>query len=125
MSNKLILVVDDNDINRMLPSVLLKPYGIHVLECSNGWEALELIKIQRVDCMLIDISMPSFTGLDLISHILKNSKYSEIKLIAYTADAAMQDEDQFLQLGFHQVLIKPVSAKDLLSAIGVAQMRAS
>lgn len=125
MSNKLILVVDDNDINRMLPSILLKPYGIHVLECSNGWEALELIKIQRVDCMLIDISMPSFTGIDLISHILKNSKYAEIKLIAYTADSAMQDEDQFLQLGFHQVLIKPVSAKDLLSAIGVAQMRAS
>lgn len=125
MSNKLILVVDDNEINRMLPSVLLKPYGIHVLECSNGWEALELIRTQRVDCMLIDISMPSFTGLDLISHILKNSKYAEIKLIAYTADASMHDEGQFLQLGFHQVLIKPVSAKDLLNAIGIAQMQTS
>lgn len=122
MINKLILVVDDNEINRMLPSVLLKPYGIHVLECANGWEALELIKMQRVDCMLIDISMPSFTGVDLVAHILKSSKHSEIKLIAYTADASMQDNDQFMQLGFHQVLLKPVSAKALLNAVAAVNM---
>lgn len=119
MSNKLILVVDDNEINRMLPSVLLRPYGIHVFECDNGLDALELIKVHHVDCMLIDISMPNLTGLDLIDRIINNTKYSQIKLIAYTADASILDEDRFLRLGFHAALLKPVKAKDLLAAVAV------
>ena len=117
MKNKLILVVDDNEINRMLPSVLLKPYGIHVLECDNGQDALDLIMVQRIDCMLIDIFMPSLTGVDLVSRVQKNTKYSQIKLIAYTADASILDEDRFLRLGFHAALVKPVTARDLLAAV--------
>lgn len=119
MSSKLIIVLDDNKISRMLPGVLLRPYGLTTLECGSGYEALEMIKIHHVNCMLIVISMPDFNGIDLLFAILSQSKYSAIKLIAYTADADLLNKNILLQQGFHEVLLKPLKANDLLVAIGM------
>jgi len=117
MKNNVLVVVDDDKISRMLPGFLLRPYGITVLECDNGQEALELIETQQVNCMLIDVSMPKFDGADLVSSILKHPKYSTINLIAYTADDHFSRNDCFKKNGFHQVIVKPVSAFDLLNIL--------
>lgn len=119
MCDKLILVVDDDKISRMLPGILLRPYGFTVIECDNGIEALELIKTHHIKAMLIDISMSSFSGLELAKEVLANSCSSEIKLIAYTADSSLMDSEKFSNLGFDRVLIKPVHAKDLLESLGL------
>jgi CheY-like chemotaxis protein len=117
MRNRLMLVVDDDKISRMLPGILLRPYGITVLECDNGLEALKLLDIHHVCCMLIDISMPSFSGLELLQSILAHSKYPQMRLVAYTADARLGHACNFQKLGFHQLLIKPVTAHELLATV--------
>ena len=116
-----VLVVDDDKISRMLPSMLLRTYDVTVIECDNGADALKYMESNDVDYMLIDISMPSISGVDLLKRLSARSKSNETILIAYTADVNFGDIDYFRMLGFHYLLTKPIAADDLLKlmCIGV------
>ena len=60
-----VLIVDDQKVNRTLPSVLLKQKGCEVLEAESGEEALALLAEESVDAILLDVSMPGISGTDL------------------------------------------------------------
>ena len=62
---KAILVVDDNGINRLLPGLILRPFGWEVHEVDGGAAALEILKTVQVSCVLLDISMPEVSGRDV------------------------------------------------------------
>ena len=79
MRNTILVVVDDDKISRMLPSILLRPYGITVIECDTGMMVLDAIKVHCVHYMLIDISMPGINGIDLVKQIRNCSKYEKNK----------------------------------------------
>jgi CheY-like chemotaxis protein len=118
MFNKIIVVVDDDKISRMLPGAFLRPYGVTVLECESGKEALELLNFLHVNCILIDISMSEFGGLDLVKKIRRQKKHLDLKIVAYTANAHFAEKINLIEVGFNTVLIKPYHARDLLKAIG-------
>lgn len=120
MKNDIMIVVDDDKISRMLPGVLLRPYGMVVIECDSGFEALKIIGTHHVSYMLIDISMPNISGIDLLKIISARSKYSKIQLVAYTADSKLGEDNFFEKLGFDHLLIKPITASDLLGVIGLS-----
>ena len=114
MQSKSILVVDDKGINRLLPGLILRPFGWIVHEAESGLDVLSDLKNFEVTCVLLDISMPDISGLDVLKNIRASSEFGSIKVIAYTAYATHDDTDYLMGLGFDAVLIKPLTSNQLL-----------
>jgi two-component system, cell cycle response regulator DivK len=115
--SKTILVVDDNGINRLLPGLILRPFGWDVLEVDSGLAALEILKKTPISCVLLDISMPVVSGLDVLEDLRRDQRFQEIKVVAYTAYAEQEDVSRLLELGFDAVLIKPLTSAKLLDVL--------
>jgi two-component system, cell cycle response regulator DivK len=114
---KSILVVDDNGINRLLPGLILRPFGWEVHEADGGLAALEILKTIHIACVLLDISMPEVSGLEVLEDLRRDSKFEALKVVAYTAYAQPQDVARLLSLGFDAVLIKPLTSVKLLGVL--------
>ncbi|MET0009583.1 MAG: ATP-binding protein [Candidatus Thiodiazotropha sp. 6PLUC4] len=102
------LIVDDNGINRMLLSAFLAKLGIQFVEAANGQEALEYMRADHFDVVLLDIQMPDFSGFEVADQALKELKSPPI-LIAVTAHAFPEQRKAILDAGFTDFLIKPIS----------------
>jgi CheY-like chemotaxis protein len=114
---KSILVVDDNGINRLLPGLILRPFGWEVHEVDGGLAALEVLQTIHITCVLLDITMPEVSGLDVLEDLRRDSKFEALKVVAYTAYAQPQDVARLLTLGFDAVLIKPLTSAKLLDVL--------
>lgn len=123
MKRLMVIVVDDNLVSRLLPSFILRPFGMHVqvLECDCGVDALRLLEIHQVTHVLLDISMPDMDGVNVAKKIREISKNSQVQLIAYTADALLSDLTYLKSAGFDDVLLKPLKSADLLHALEILQ----
>ena len=89
MSQKTILVVDDNNNQRALYQEELTDAGYQVLTAADGREALATAHDQRPDLVILDINMPVMDGLDTLSQLLEYDR--RIKVIINTAYASYQD----------------------------------
>ena len=114
---KSILVVDDNGINRLLPGLILRPFGWTVYEAVGGLEALKALKDMEISCVLLDISMPDISGLEVLKVLRKSLKLQDMKIVAYTGYAQQKDINHLLSLGFDAVLIKPLTSIKLLNVL--------
>ncbi|MEN9587562.1 MAG: hypothetical protein RIT15_1137 [Pseudomonadota bacterium] len=114
---KTILVIDDNGINRIIPGLILRPFGWSVHEAESGFEALELLRFIKFSYILLDISMPNMSGIDVLLYLKRNEISKDIKCIAYTAYAVDEDINGLLSLGFDAVLLKPLTSSKLLSLL--------
>lgn len=121
MKNLMILVVDDNLVSRLLPGFMLKTLHPHVsvIDCENGDDALRLIRSHPITHVLLDISMPNLNGVQTAYRIKEIEKSIHINLIAYTADATMNDEHHLKSLGFNCALLKPIDRLSLFRALGL------
>jgi CheY-like chemotaxis protein len=124
MKKLMVIVVDDNLVSRLLPSFILRPFGMYVqvLECECGVDALRLLEIHQVTHVLLDISMPEMNGMKVAKKIREISKNSQVQLIAYTADALLSDLTYLKSAGFDDVLLKPLKSADLLHALDILQV---
>ena len=114
---KSVLVVDDSGINRLLPGLILRPFGWTVFEADGGASALEMLKHVKVSCVLLDISMPEIGGMQVLNDLRRNSEFDTIKIIAYTAYANASDTAYLKSLGFNAVLLKPITSRKLLETL--------
>jgi CheY-like chemotaxis protein len=115
LKSKSILVIDDKGINRLLPGLILRPFGWTVHEADSGLGVLTKLNNFDVACVLLDISMPDISGLDVLKNIRASSVFGDVKVIAYTAHATADDTDDLIGLGFDAVLIKPLTSSQLLA----------
>ena len=113
MSLKTVLVVDDYGINRLLPGLVLRPFGWEVYEVSSGRDALAFLREKTVCCILLDISMPDMSGLDVLRELRSSIDLKCVKIIAYTANVD-DEESKLIGLGFDAVLFKPITNHKLL-----------
>lgn len=116
--SKSILVVDDNGINRLLPGLILRPFGWAVYEAENGLDALMQLKTLDVACVLLDISMPDISGLEVLDGLRHEGAFQDLKVVAYTAYATDSDISHLKIRGFDAVLIKPITSRKLLEVLG-------
>lgn len=123
MNKLMVVVVDDNLVSRLLPGYILRPFDIYaqVLECDCGKDALRLLEIHQVTHVLLDISMPEMDGVNVAKKIREISKNSEVRLIAYTADAMLADVAYLKSAGFDDVLLKPLNRAALLNALDILE----
>jgi len=111
------LVVDDIPTNRMLAQAMLEKMGWKVSTASGGREALDALGKSRFDLVLLDISMPGISGIEVCQQIRANPVFSEIPVIAYTAHALPEDRRNFIASGFSEVLLKPITRDTLVQAL--------
>lgn len=112
-----ILIVDDNGINRLLPGLILRPFGFSIYECENGFEAIQLIKKVPISAVLLDISMPGMSGLDVLKILKNDENTKKIIVIAYTSTVSEKESQDLLDKGFDAVLLKPITSEKLLDIL--------
>tara|TARA_R110002096_G_scaffold254398_1_gene447660 strand:- start:2771 stop:3529 length:759 start_codon:yes stop_codon:yes gene_type:complete len=115
MKNKKVLIVDDNALNRrVFENVIGHNYFFE--SASDGLEAIELLKNNKYDIILMDIQMPKLDGISCLK-IIKEEEITDIPVIAISAYSNQGDREYFLSTGFDDFIAKPVKPKDLLEAI--------
>ncbi|MCC7212703.1 MAG: response regulator [Candidatus Brocadia sp.] len=117
MPDKNVMVVEDNEKNRKLVRVVLKSKGYNVIEATTGEEALNILKNQKPNIILMDIQLPGIDGLTLIKQIKADAATKEIPIIAVTAYAMKGDEQKILDTGCEAYMSKPINTQELPLAI--------
>lgn len=108
-----ILVVDDDAINRMVVRVLMERRNYRVLEAASGPEALEMIKGETFDVVLMDLSMPGMDGLETTRRIRGDDARNLLPVVALTAHTSPQEQKMCMQAGMNAVLRKPFEAEQV------------
>ena len=104
-----ILGIDDNEDLLQLCDTLLNSDGHEYTGIDNGKEGLELVRDEKFDVVLLDLSMPDFTGQDVMDALVKDGIMNKQKVVVFTATSPTKKEtDLYLEKGAHSVLEKPV-----------------
>ena len=115
-----ILLADDEPIGMMSMQVILEKMGHMVVTATDGIQALEALKKDNFDCILMDINMPEMDGIEA-TRIIRNAPEfkdkASIPIIALTAYAMSGDREKFLAFGMDEHVTKPVMKEDLLIAL--------
>lgn len=117
LNNITILLVEDNEINRMLAQNSLLYLNCNVLEAENGLEAVNILKNENeVSLILMDLNMPVMNGIEA-TQIIRNDLNIEIPIIAMTATIFEEDIKLCFQSGMIDYLVKPFKEVDLYNII--------
>lgn len=112
-----LLLVEDNEINQEVASMMLQKVGIEVSIANNGQEAVEKYKAQQESyhLILMDLQMPVMSGYEATKHIREFDK--EIPIVALTAAAMVEDKQKVLEAGMNDHLGKPINTDKLYEVI--------
>jgi two-component system KDP operon response regulator KdpE len=117
-----VLVVDDEPQIRRVLTTMLTSQGYPVIEARSGEEALEKIRGERVDLVLLDVNMPGMSGLETCAQIRRSG---DVPIIMLTVRNSERDKVQALDAGADDYVVKPFGAEELLARIRAALRRAS
>lgn len=125
-----ILVVEDNDINWEIVSMMLEMNGIHCDRAENGQIAVDMLSdpnVTRYDLVFMDIQMPVLNGLDATRAIrrLPDEWARSIPIIAMTADAFSENVTECLEAGMNGHIAKPIDMKLVLKELREVKRRTS
>ena len=112
---RVLLVEDEVSLRSLYRHYLASDY--EVIECSNGREAIDRLREERVDLVLSDINMPDMDGLDLRAEINRDSEHGALPFVFLTANEGTDARDQASSLGIDDYLVKPVSKANLVERI--------
>jgi two-component system, sensor histidine kinase len=111
-----VLVVEDNEVNRMIARAALEFLGLYVLEAENGLQALEKIEAYSVDLVLMDCQMPVMDGYEATQKIRQRESKNGLRrlpVVALTADAFQEDAQRSHESGMDAHLSKPYTRQQL------------
>ncbi|MEB0264058.1 MULTISPECIES: ATP-binding protein [unclassified Mucilaginibacter] len=122
-----VLIAEDNKLNVLLVSTILKKWKISFDIAYNGREALQLFEDKHYDIVLTDIEMPEMGGIELTQVIRTNgnTKKGEVPILALTANVLKEDRDKYLSVGMSGVVLKPFSEQNLIDNVAAALQKKS
>ncbi|MBC5991430.1 response regulator [Pontibacter cellulosilyticus] len=116
LDGKRVLLVEDNEMNRMVAANTLQRYKLIVTEATNGAEAIERVKETEFDLILMDLQMPVMDGIEA-TKIIRTQLHLTTPIIAFTANAFKSEIEQHLATGMNGYVTKPFEERVLLSTI--------
>jgi len=114
---KIILIVEDNERNMKLAVDLLELNGFRTLKAPDGETALEILKTQRPDLILLDIGLPGSSGDEIYRKIRADQRISSLKVVAFSASVMRHEKERMLQIGFDAFIAKPIDTVDFIKDI--------
>lgn len=117
-SNLSVLLVEDNQVNQLVAVGILKRLKVTYVVANNGAEALQAVKNERFDLVLMDCAMPLMDGYESTRQIRKlNVPWKELPIVAMTANAMVGDREISLEAGMNDHITKPVNLKKIQSVL--------
>jgi CheY-like chemotaxis protein len=121
---KKALLVEDNENNRYLLTLLLNHAGLDVVAAEDGRSGLELARSEHPDVILMDIQMPQMDGYEVAARLKSDAELALIPIIGVSSFAMPGDRDKAMKMGFAGYIEKPVDperfAETVISILGRA-----
>lgn len=117
MSEKKILLVEDNEVNRRLAGFLLRSHGYEVREATTGLEAFEVLKNNHPDLIVMDIQLPGMDGLEVTRKLKEQPSTADIPVIAVTSYAMKGDREKALAAGCAGYVTKPIDKNTFIREV--------
>ena len=117
MSNELILIIEDNEINRTLVRDVLRFKGYQTLESQTAEEGIRLAREKKPALILMDFHLPGMNGIEAFKALRANAATSSIPVIAVTASAMPEDRQKILAAGFDGMQTKPIHVQEFLETM--------
>jgi len=118
-SGELILIIDDNAVNREVVKTRLEMHQYRTCEAADGMEGLKKIKEEKPDLIILDLMMPRMSGYEFCKKVRKNQSADELPVIMLTAKTEMGDKVYGLQVGANDYISKPFHKEELVARVGV------
>jgi two-component system sensor histidine kinase/response regulator len=112
-----ILLVEDNELNQEVIGELLRQAGLEVDIAGHGGEALEKLRRDRFNLVLMDVQMPVMDGLTATREARRIEGLQELPIIAITANALQEDRDRCLEAGMNDYIAKPIEPSELIEVL--------
>jgi signal transduction histidine kinase/DNA-binding response OmpR family regulator len=112
-----VLLVDDNETNLMLGTMILESMGLEVLCAPSGEDAVATVRNEKLNMVLMDISMPGIDGFEATRQIRAFLEADELPIVALTAYASSIEREQSEKCGMNGYLTKPIDRNELASAL--------
>lgn len=104
-----VIIVDDEKDNVGVMQMVFEFNDVKVRAAYSGKECLALLDVDIPSFLLVDIQMPEMSGYDLLLKIRENEKWRTVPIIAVTAHARSEDEQEIMNAGFDGYIGKPIS----------------
>jgi hypothetical protein len=111
---KRLLVVEDNEAERISVEALLGHEDIEIATASTGQEALERLRSERHDCMVLDLRLPDVSGFDILETIRDDADLKDLPVVVFTGKELTADEDSRLHTMARSVVVKGVESPERL-----------
>ena len=116
-TEKVVLCIEDNFLNRRLVRKILSSRGYTVLEAEDGQKGWEMVQELKPPLILMDINLPKIDGEEVTKRIKADPTLKHIPVLALTASAMRGDRERFLGAGCDDYLSKPIQPLDLLDKV--------
>jgi len=113
-----LLIADDNKVNRLLLGRTLELQGHHVVSVDNGREALDRLRSERFDLLLLDLEMPQMDGFAVLEHLASDSALRDLPVIVTSSVEGVAQVARCIELGADDFLHKPVNPVLLKARVG-------
>lgn len=117
LSGLRVLLAEDNEINRLIACEVLEQHGCTVDTAEDGLEVLDKIRGTIYNLILMDIQMPNMDGLEATRRIRENARYNSLPILAMTAHAMTEDQQQSHDAGMQAHVTKPFNPEELCRAV--------
>jgi two-component system cell cycle response regulator DivK len=116
-NGKTILLVEDNEDNRIVYSTILRHFGYGVVEALNGEDGIRKARADKPDLILMDISIPVVDGWEATQVLKSDRATKNIPIIALTAHALASDREKAMEVGCDGYLAKPCEPRAVVAEV--------
>ncbi len=116
MSKKILIVDDEEDVVDVV-KVVLESEGYEVITSENGKKALEVLKTQHPDLIILDIMMPEMDGVEVCSRLRKMEKMNDVPIVMFSAKLSAVDKKESFDAGADGFITKPFNTKGFTTSI--------
>ena len=117
MAGELILIVEDNENNRMLVRDVLQSRGYQTAETDTGEEGVRLARASQPALILMDIQLPGMNGMEALKLLRADAATRDIPVMAVTASAMTHDRHKIMATGFDAYQSKPINVREFVEAV--------
>ena len=118
-SNRRILIVDDNEDISFLIEHILHSNGYETLIANDGEQAIQIVSSQNIDLVLLDLSLPGISGLEVLTQLKASAgeEISKIPVVIITAHSSEADYTDAIEIGASAYILKPFTPQALTEAV--------